>query len=121
MLELEVELISMVLDVLSRPMRWGLSAEIGSKLPFSYAYLCFNHQLFRILARPLSRDRFLELVHNIEKYVSHSKRKLKHVATTASMVDHKSTWYVSMADYSDTLILTKFGIVLVQDYIFNFY
>ncbi|XP_076935528.1 uncharacterized protein LOC143602226 [Bidens hawaiensis] len=95
-LELEVELVSMVLDVLSRPMWWGLSAEIGSKLPFSYAYLCFNHQLFRILARPLSRDRFLELVHNIEKSVASSKRKLKHVPTTASMVDHKSTWAMAM-------------------------
>ncbi|XP_076929958.1 uncharacterized protein LOC143594570 [Bidens hawaiensis] len=95
-LELDVEFVSMVLDVLSRPMRWGLSAEIGSKLPFSYAYFYFKHQLFRILARPLSRDRFLELIHNIEKDVSHSKRKLKHVATTASMVDHKSTWAMAM-------------------------
>ncbi|XP_076936362.1 uncharacterized protein LOC143603464 [Bidens hawaiensis] len=95
-LELEVEFVSMVLDVLSRPMRWGLSAEIGSKLPFSYAYFYFKHQLFRILARPLSRDRFIELVHNIEKSVSSSKRKLKYVATTASMVDHKSTWAIAM-------------------------
>ena len=51
-LELQVGLVSMKLDLLSRPMRWGLSAEIGSKLPFSYAYFLFKHQLFRILAGP---------------------------------------------------------------------
>ncbi|KAK9055479.1 hypothetical protein SSX86_026562 [Deinandra increscens subsp. villosa] len=95
-LELEVELVSMVLDILLRPMWWGLSAEIGSKLPFSCAYFLFKHQLFRILARPLSCDRFLELVHNIKKSVSHSKRKLKHAATTNSMVDHKSAWAMAM-------------------------
>ncbi|KAD2393809.1 hypothetical protein R6Q59_013351 [Mikania micrantha] len=94
-LELGVELVSMVLDVLLRPMWWGLSAEIGSKLPFSYTYFLHKHQLFRILARPLSCVQFLELVHNIKNTVSHSRRKLKHVATT-SMVDHKSAWAMAM-------------------------
>ncbi|MFS7991296.1 hypothetical protein Hanom_Chr12g01069131 [Helianthus anomalus] len=95
-LELEAELVLTVLDVLSRPMRWGLSADVGSKLPFSYAYFHFEHQLFRLLAQPLSCDRFIELVRNVEKSVSLSKRKLKHVATTTSMVDHKSTWAIAM-------------------------
>ncbi|KAK1413858.1 hypothetical protein QVD17_29594 [Tagetes erecta] len=95
-LELEVELVSVVLDVLSRPMRWGLSAETGSNLPFSYAYFPFKHQLFRILAQTLSSDRFLELVHNVKKTVTHAKRKLKHVATTTSMVNHKSAWAMAM-------------------------
>ncbi|KAJ0491274.1 hypothetical protein HanIR_Chr12g0562091 [Helianthus annuus] len=95
-LELEAELVLTVLDVLSRPMRWGLSADVGSKLPFSYAYFHFEHRLFRFLAQPLSCDRFIELVRNVGKSVSLSKRKLKHVATTTSMVDHKSTWAIAM-------------------------
>ncbi|PWA49889.1 hypothetical protein CTI12_AA477100 [Artemisia annua] len=95
-LELQAELVSMMLDLLSRPMRWGLSAEIGSKLPFSYAYFLFKHQLFRILAGPLSCDRFLELVHKIKKSVSNTKKKLKHVASATSMVDHKSSWSMAM-------------------------
>nr|GEW59402.1 hypothetical protein [Tanacetum cinerariifolium] len=91
-LELQVELVSMMFDLLSRPMRWGLSAEIGSKLPFSYAYFLFKHQLFRILAGPLSCDRFLELVHKIKKSVSNTKN----VASATSMVDHKSSWSMAM-------------------------
>lgn len=90
-LELQVELVSMVLDLLSSPMRWGLSAEVGSKLPFLYAYFPFKHQLFRTLAGPLSFGGFLDLVHKIKKSVSHTKRKRKHFETT-SMVDHKATW-----------------------------
>nr|XP_043627179.1 uncharacterized protein LOC122598655 [Erigeron canadensis] len=95
-LELQVELVSMVLDLLSRPMRWGLTAEVGSQLPFSYAYFLFKHQLIRTLSGPLSFGGFLELVQKIKKSVSLTKGKLKHFATTSSMVDHKSTWAMAM-------------------------
>ncbi|XP_071689345.1 uncharacterized protein [Rutidosis leptorrhynchoides] len=94
-LELQVELVSMVLDLLSSPMKWGLSLEVGSKLPFSYAYFLYKHQLFRAFAGPLSLDGFLNLVHKIKKSISQTKKKLKHSATT-SMVDHKAAWAMAM-------------------------
>ncbi|KVH93962.1 hypothetical protein Ccrd_003978 [Cynara cardunculus var. scolymus] len=96
-LELQVELVSMVLDLLSRPMWWGLSAGVGSKLPFSHAYFLFKHRLFRTLAGPLSCGGFLELILKIKKSISRScQATLEHVATTTPMVDHKSTWAMAM-------------------------
>lgn len=57
--ELQTELASLVLDVLSRPMWWGISAEVGSKLPFAHAYFPYKHQLFATFAGPLSCEGFL--------------------------------------------------------------
>ncbi|XP_023744382.1 uncharacterized protein LOC111892557 isoform X1 [Lactuca sativa] len=87
-LELQVGLVSMLLDLLSRPIYWGLSAEIGSKLPFSNAYFLSNHNLLRTFNEPLSYDGFLELVHKIKDSTPQTN--------TISMVDHKSTWSIAM-------------------------
>ncbi|CAH1425213.1 unnamed protein product [Lactuca virosa] len=87
-LELQAGLVSMLLDLLSRPIYWGLSAEIGSKLPFSNAYFLSNHNLLRTFTEPLSRDGFLELVHKIKDSTPQTN--------TISMVDHKSTWSIAM-------------------------
>ncbi|KAL7598152.1 hypothetical protein Lser_V15G25581 [Lactuca serriola] len=87
-LELQVGLASMLLDLLSRPIYWGLSAEIGSKLPFSNAYFLSNHNLLRTFNEPLSYDGFLELVHKIKDSTPQTN--------TISMVDHKSTWSIAM-------------------------
>ncbi|KAI3714570.1 hypothetical protein L6452_21526 [Arctium lappa] len=99
-LELQVELVSMVLDLLSRPMWWGLSEGVGSKLPFSHAYFLFKHRLFRTLAGPLSCGGFLDLILQIKKSISQTKRSyhatLEYIATTTSTVDHKSTWAMAM-------------------------
>ncbi|KAI3524728.1 hypothetical protein L1887_03391 [Cichorium endivia] len=84
-LEFQTGLVSMLLDLLSRPMWWGLSTEVGSNLPFSHAYFLFNHQLIKTMTQPLSCGGFLELVHKIKDSVSH-----------ISMVDHKSTWAIAM-------------------------
>ncbi|KAI3790069.1 hypothetical protein L2E82_02882 [Cichorium intybus] len=84
-LELQTGLVTMLLDLLSRPMWWGLSTEVGSNLPFSHTYFLFNHQLVKTLTQPLSCGGFLELVH-----------KIKDSAPHISMVDHKSTWAIAM-------------------------
>lgn len=104
-LEIQTELVSLVLDVISRPMRWGLSAELGSKLPFSHAYFPYNHQLLRTLAGPLSPEGFLHLLDSINKLLSlarrHSGPALNQAERKISSTDHKSMWYVLIACQND--------------------
>ncbi|CAI9286073.1 unnamed protein product [Lactuca saligna] len=87
-LKLQVGLVSMIPDLLSRPLWWGLSAEIGSKLPFSNAYFLSNHSLLRKFTEPLSCNGFLELVQNIKDSSPQTN--------TISSLDHKSTWSIAM-------------------------
>ncbi|KAA8523244.1 hypothetical protein F0562_009667 [Nyssa sinensis] len=99
-LELQIELVSLVLDVISRPMWWGIPMEVGSKLPFSQSYFPQKHHLLRTLAGPLSCDNFLRLVHSTSKTVSHARRHsdstLKQAAIKAARIDHKSMWAMAM-------------------------
>lgn len=69
-------------------MRWGLSPEIGSKLPFSHAYFLSNHKLFTTFSQPLSCDGLLKLVHKI--------KESGNPTNTSSIVDHKSTWAIAI-------------------------
>lgn len=96
MLEFLVQLVSVTLDVLSRPMFWDLSAEMGGKLPFSNAYFPYNHQLLRNLAGPLSYDNLLQLVHETIEPVPSDKTQLyssiKPLVLKVATVDHKSIW-----------------------------
>lgn len=90
-----MQLVSMVLDIVSRPMWWGLSMEIGSKMPFTLAYFPYKHQLIRTLAGPLSWEGFQHLVHKITRF---SSQKNYHTSyeqgpVRIDFVDHKSMWY----------------------------
>ncbi|KAM7512978.1 hypothetical protein LguiB_011853 [Lonicera macranthoides] len=95
-LEIQTELVSLVLDVISRPMRWGLSAELGSKLPFSHAYFPYNHQLLRTLAGPLSPEGFLHLLDSINMSFPLARRRfgpaLNQAERKISLIDSKSIW-----------------------------
>ncbi|KAK3009698.1 hypothetical protein RJ639_014804 [Escallonia herrerae] len=66
-LQLQIQLTSLVLDVISRPMWWGISAEVGLKLPFSHAYFPYNQKILRVLAGALSCGGLSQLVHSISK------------------------------------------------------
>ncbi|OVA16334.1 hypothetical protein BVC80_8473g1 [Macleaya cordata] len=100
-LELQIEIVSSVLDVLQRPMWWGMSMEVGSKLPFSQAYFLDKHHLLLRLAGPLSCESLLGLVHLIRGLVSHAENHsdpiFKQTSIKARMIDHKSTWALLMA------------------------
>ncbi|KAK9275328.1 hypothetical protein L1049_022592 [Liquidambar formosana] len=99
-LELLVELVSVILDVVSQPTWWGISVEMGSKLPFSNAYFPYKHLLLRILAGPLSSENFSHLVHVINEPVSrarkHSNPAIKQAAMEVATIDHKSSWAMAM-------------------------
>lgn len=98
LMELQSEIVGHVLDILSRPMWWGLSMEFGSKLPFSLAYFPYEHHLVRILAGPISQEHFKHLLQKIGSSVSNAGEQLHRssgkTATDINLVDHKSMWYV---------------------------
>lgn len=96
-LRLQNELVSLVLDVVSRPMSWGLSMEIGSKMPFSHAYFPYKQKLLRILAGPISWESFQNVVHKISRSAScggkdHGESSEQR-SVNIELVDHKSIWY----------------------------
>ncbi|KAG8376143.1 hypothetical protein BUALT_Bualt09G0032600 [Buddleja alternifolia] len=99
-MELQIEFVCQVLDIISRPMWWGISIEVGSKLPFSHAYFPHEHHLFRILAGPISQDNFQHLLNKISGSVSpagdHLHKSSKKAATKMNIVDHKSVWSMVM-------------------------
>ncbi|KAK4415671.1 hypothetical protein Salat_2674500 [Sesamum alatum] len=99
-MELQIEFVGQVLDVISRPMWWGISMEVGSKLPFSHAYFPQEHHLLRILAGPMSEEYFQNLINKISGALSHtgghSVTSLKKPATKINIVDHKSMWAMVM-------------------------
>ncbi|XP_042507341.1 uncharacterized protein LOC122083556 isoform X2 [Macadamia integrifolia] len=74
-LELQVALVSSILDLLARPMWWGISMEVGSKLPSSHAYFPSEHNLLVILTGPLSCKSFLHLIYLIMDLFPGSKSK----------------------------------------------
>ncbi|KAL8040353.1 hypothetical protein ABFX02_10G092400 [Erythranthe guttata] len=89
-------LVGQVLDIISRPMWWGISMEVGSKLPFSHAYFPYDHDLLRILAAPVSLEYFQCLLCKISGSIStagvHSHSSPLRTAIKISTVDHKSMW-----------------------------
>lgn len=96
MLELLIQLVLMTLDVVSRPMFWGISAEVGAKLPFLNAYFPYNQLLLRTLAGPLSYDGLQQLVHYTMDPVPCAQKQLyptfKPPAVKVATIDHKSIW-----------------------------
>ncbi|XP_012076924.1 uncharacterized protein LOC105637876 isoform X1 [Jatropha curcas] len=95
-LELLIELVSVILDVISRPTWWGISMELGSRLPFSNAYFPYNNHWLRTLAGPLSSSGFLQLVQGTSKSVSLGGEQFglnsKPSAVKIASIDSKSIW-----------------------------
>ncbi|XVE54092.1 hypothetical protein DITRI_Ditri03aG0053900 [Diplodiscus trichospermus] len=103
-LELLVGIVSAILDVISRPTWWGISVELGSKLPFSCAYFPNKSHLLRILAGVFSTENFLLLVHATTEQVSLGREQLhpaiKPTAVEVASIDHKSLWALAV-DFPD--------------------
>ncbi|KAL4194762.1 hypothetical protein AMTRI_Chr05g61110 [Amborella trichopoda] len=74
-LELRSGLVSSVLDILSNPMRWGISLDMGLRLPLFHTL--FPHKLqtlLRILSGPISCCNLLHLVDLLQSNVHISKQ-----------------------------------------------
>nr|XP_027066099.1 uncharacterized protein LOC113691970 isoform X1 [Coffea arabica] len=95
-LRLQIQLVSLVLDIVSRPMSWGLSMETGSKMPFCDAYFPYKQKTIRILAGPLSWENFQQLVQKISRLVSQGGKDYNGSSEQGvlkmELVDHKSLW-----------------------------
>ncbi|KAG2718177.1 hypothetical protein I3760_03G207800 [Carya illinoinensis] len=98
--EFLTKLISIILDVISRPSWWGLSVELGSKLPFSNAYFPYNHRLLRILAGPLSTECLMQLSCSVSKPASHAWKDrmsaIKPAVMKTKTFGHKSSWALAI-------------------------
>ncbi|CAL5044576.1 unnamed protein product [Urochloa decumbens] len=94
-LELQSALVSSALDVLLKPMSWGISMELGQKFPFSHAYFPSQHSdLLAILTGPLSCRGFLDLVSYINALVH-----LSNTRTGCSSPENlliQPAWYMIM-------------------------
>ncbi|XP_061964087.1 uncharacterized protein LOC133688580 isoform X2 [Populus nigra] len=99
--ELLMELVSLILDVISRPTWWGLSLELGLRLPFSNAYFPYQSDFLRTLTGPFSYESFLQLVHMTRKS-AYLHRELcdptiKPSAVRVASIDHKSIWALAIS------------------------
>ncbi|XP_020583620.1 uncharacterized protein LOC110026811 [Phalaenopsis equestris] len=102
-LELHIALVSAVLDMVSRPMAWGVSMEMGLKYPFPHAYFPNNLQeLLGVLNGPISCNSFVNLVHYIELEVICPEASfepticlLRH-ETMQGSIENNSTWSMLM-------------------------
>ncbi|GER25173.1 tetratricopeptide repeat protein [Striga asiatica] len=93
-MELQTEFVVQLLDIISRPMWWEISMEIGSKLPFSHAYFPHEHSLLRTLAGPISQEHIKLLLAKI--CGSDSRLGGRKTTTKIGIVDHKSKWAMVM-------------------------
>ncbi|XP_065848956.1 uncharacterized protein [Euphorbia lathyris] len=98
-LEILSELVAVILDINSRPTFWGISIELGSKLPLYSAYFPYQNSVQRILAGPLSSSSFLHLSQKIcesvtvrEQFGQFSKPS----AVKISSIDSKSLWALAI-------------------------
>ncbi|KAJ6331016.1 hypothetical protein OIU76_009582 [Salix suchowensis] len=100
-LELLMELVSLILDVISRPTWWGLSLELGLKLPFSNAYFPYKSDLLNSFTGPLSYESFLQLVHRTRKSASLNRElcdpTINPSAVRVALIDHKSIWALAIS------------------------
>lgn len=99
-LDLAAGIVAAILDLISRPTWWGLTMEIGSKLPFSSAYFPSNGHLMRFLAGALSFENFLNLADATCGQFSHGRKQihqpLKPNVMEITRTDHKSLWALAI-------------------------
>ncbi|XP_072147351.1 uncharacterized protein [Setaria viridis] len=101
-LELHSALVSSALDILLKPMSWGISIELGQKFPFPHAYFPIQHSdLLAILTGPLSCKAFLDLVSCIDSLVHLdntrtrcSSPKNSQLQPLKGLVKYNSAWYM---------------------------
>ncbi|XP_055825057.1 uncharacterized protein LOC129893532 isoform X2 [Solanum dulcamara] len=91
-LELQVKLVSLVLDIISRPMWWGISMDLGLKLPFSHSYFPCKKRILRILTGPLSLESLEFLVHEVCKPGDAFSKKAVNIAK----VNQSSIWGITV-------------------------
>ncbi|XP_073116635.1 uncharacterized protein [Elaeis guineensis] len=98
-LDLQIGIVSSLLDILSRPMWWGISVEMGMKYPSSDAYFpSRHHELLQIISGHISCNSFLDLVHYIKTRLVSSA---KHSDATASSPSHWIFGHEALADFVD--------------------
>jgi len=100
-LELHNALVSSALDILLKPMSWGISIELGQRFPFSHAdFPSQQSDLLAILTGPLSCQGFLDLVSYISALIHLDKRtrcssqKNLQLQPSKGLVKYNSAWYV---------------------------
>ncbi|CAL9067125.1 uncharacterized protein LOC135607877 isoform X2 [Musa acuminata AAA Group] len=104
-LDLKIGIVLSVLDILSRPMWWGVPVELGLRFPSSYAYFSIrHHDLLTILTGQLSCKNLLHLVQYIKTEVailSNICQSASHPSVTnynheglANMIGSNSAWSV---------------------------
>ncbi|KAJ8464759.1 hypothetical protein OPV22_027311 [Ensete ventricosum] len=104
-LDLKIGIVLSVLDILSRPMWWGVPVELGLRFPCSYAYFSIrHHELLTILAGQLSCKNLLHLVQYIKTEVAtlpNICQSASHPSITnynheglANMIGSNSAWSV---------------------------
>ncbi|URD85419.1 hypothetical protein MUK42_02772 [Musa troglodytarum] len=104
-LDLKIGIVLSVLDILSRPMWWGVPVELGLRFPSSYAYFSIrHHELLTILTGQLSCKNLLHLVQYIKTEVatlSNIYQSASHPSVTnynhegvANMIGSNSAWSV---------------------------
>ncbi|PHT35265.1 hypothetical protein CQW23_27065 [Capsicum baccatum] len=86
-------LVSILLDILSRPMRWGITMDLGSKLPFSHSYFPCKKKILRVLTGPLSLESLEFLVHEFCKPVDAFSK----TAVNVAKVNQSSIWAATIA------------------------
>jgi hypothetical protein len=101
-LEVQIELVSAILDVLSRPSSWGIPLDADLKFPSSYAFFCQRLQsLLTVLMGPLSYGNLLTILNILEEVQSweefnstdiQSFSSNKKPCKTSLLVDHNSAW-----------------------------
>ncbi|RCV20674.1 hypothetical protein SETIT_4G075500v2 [Setaria italica] len=89
-LELHSALVSSALDILLKPMSWGISIELGQKFPFSHAYFPIQHSdLLAILTGPLSCKALLT------SFLTRcSSPKNSQLQPLKGLVKYNSAWYM---------------------------
>ncbi|KAJ4831117.1 hypothetical protein Tsubulata_010633 [Turnera subulata] len=109
-LEVLVELVSVMLDVISRPGWWGLSVDLGSRLPFLNAYFPYKLQWLKALAGTICPENLLQLVQCISEAVPIDMKQCSSTVRPSAMVtsvDNRSIWSLAI-NFPDWFYLASF-------------
>lgn len=101
-LEVQIELVSAILDVLFRPSSWGIPLDGDFKFPSSYAFFCQRVQpLLTVLMGPISYGNLVTILNILEEMQSWEEfnstailsfSSNKKPCETSLLVDHNSAW-----------------------------
>lgn len=101
-LEVQIELVSAMLDVLSKPSSCDMPSDVDLNFPSSYAFFCQRLQpLLTVLMGPLSYGNLLTILNILEEIQSweefnstaiQSFSSNKEPCKTSMLVDHNSAW-----------------------------